>query len=145
VEQPEINDKVWHKTMKAIHELLGSVLGEAGIPLVYVICEDEDVPNDAVNPSTNHVTLMEELFSRMPHGTTTSKTYSNNVLEYMTNIGHQKDFWTSIKPAQRAKDGHRGYLVLHVHYLCPDNVNTMDNAAEGKLKSTTIPIEDCGI
>jgi hypothetical protein len=55
----------------------------------------------------------------------------------LANFFHQKGSWTLIKPAQQAKDGCMGYQLLHDRYLGPNNVYNIDNASEGKLKSTS--------
>jgi hypothetical protein len=39
-EQPVINEKYWPRTMKAIRELCGSVLGETEAPLAYIAHEN---------------------------------------------------------------------------------------------------------
>jgi hypothetical protein len=39
-EQPVINEKYWTRTMEEILEFFGSVLGETGVPLVYIIREN---------------------------------------------------------------------------------------------------------
>jgi hypothetical protein len=43
-EQPVINEKDWPRTMQAIRELFGSVLGETGVPLAYVVRENVEIP-----------------------------------------------------------------------------------------------------
>jgi hypothetical protein len=55
----------------------------------------------------------------------------------MANTCHQKYCCTFFKPAQQTNAGKRGHQLLNGHYLGPTNVDTMDNATERKLKSTT--------
>jgi hypothetical protein len=43
-DQPVINEKDWPRTMEAIRELFGSVLGETGVPLAYVVRENVEIP-----------------------------------------------------------------------------------------------------
>jgi hypothetical protein len=43
-EQPVINEKDWLRTMEAIHEFFGSVLGETGVPLACVVRENVEIP-----------------------------------------------------------------------------------------------------
>jgi hypothetical protein len=43
-EQPIINEKDWPRKMEAICELFGSVLGETGVDLAYVVRENIEIP-----------------------------------------------------------------------------------------------------
>jgi hypothetical protein len=43
-DQPTINEKDWPRTMEATHEFFGSVLGETGVPLAYVVRENVEIP-----------------------------------------------------------------------------------------------------
>jgi hypothetical protein len=43
-EQPIINEKDWPRTMEAIREFFGSVLGGTGVPLAYVVRENVEIP-----------------------------------------------------------------------------------------------------
>jgi hypothetical protein len=42
-EQPISNEKDWPRTMEAIREFFGSVLGETGVPLAYVVRENVEL------------------------------------------------------------------------------------------------------
>jgi hypothetical protein len=84
-EQPITNEKDWPRTMEAIHEFFGSVLGETGAPLAYVVRENVDIP-PGTEPSERYITVAEEMIARATHG---NKAYANDSIEvwsYMVNI-----------------------------------------------------------
>jgi hypothetical protein len=135
-EQPIINEKNWPRTMEAIRELFGSVLGETGVPLAYVIRDNAEIP-PGTDPSEGHITVAEEMIARVPHG---KQSYANDSIEvwsYMANITRAHDCWTYVKPAQRTKDGRRAFLLLCNHFLGPNNVDSMASEAEAKLVSVS--------
>jgi hypothetical protein len=45
-------------------------------------------------------------------------------------------WWVYIKPAQRGNNGRLAYELLFDHYLGPNNVGNIDNAAETKVSIT---------
>jgi hypothetical protein len=103
-EQPVIKEKYWPRTMEAIHELFGSVLGETGVPLAYVVRANVEIP-PVTDPSEGYITVAYEMIARAPHG---NQAYANDSMEvwsYIVNITRARDFWTYVKPAQRTKDG----------------------------------------
>jgi hypothetical protein len=76
-EQPIINEKDWPRTMEAIREFFGSVLGEAGVPLAYVVRENVEIP-PGTDPSEGHITFAEELIACDTHG---NQAYANYYME----------------------------------------------------------------
>jgi hypothetical protein len=134
VEQPVINEKDWPMTMEAICEFCGSVFGETGVPLAYVVRENVEIPPDT-DPSEGYITVAEEMIARAPHG---NQAYANDSMEvrsYMANITLAHECWTYVKPAQHTKDGRRAFLLLWNHFLGPNNVDKMASEAEAKLGS----------
>jgi hypothetical protein len=73
-EQPVINEKDWPRTMEAVCEFFGSVLGETGVPLAYVIRENCEL-SPGTDPSEWYITVAEEIIERAPHG---SQAYAND-------------------------------------------------------------------
>jgi hypothetical protein len=76
-EQPVINEKDWPRTMEAIREFFGSVLGETGVPLAYVFCENVKIP-PGTDPSGGYITVAEDMIARAPHG---NQAYVNDAME----------------------------------------------------------------
>jgi hypothetical protein len=103
-EQPVINEKDWPRTMEEIRELFGSVLGEIGVPLAYVIHENVEIPPDT-DPSEGYITFSEEMIARATHGNQAYPNDSMKVWSYMLNITQAHDCWTYVKPAQCTKYG----------------------------------------
>jgi hypothetical protein len=123
-EQPIINEKDWPRTMEAIHEFFGSVLGETGVPLAYVVRENVEIP-PGTDPLEGYITVAEEMIACAPHG---NQAYANDSMEvwsYMVNITRAHECWTYVKPSQRTKDGRRAFLLLWNHFLGPNNVDNM--------------------
>jgi hypothetical protein len=120
-EQPVINEKDWPRKMEAIHEFFGSVLGETGAPLAYVVHENVEIP-PGIYPSEGYITFAEEMIARAPHG---NQAYANDSMEvwsYMANITRAHDCWTYVKPAQHTKDGRCALILLWNHFLGPNNI-----------------------
>ena len=68
VAAPEINDKDWARTFKAIDEWLRGCLGEfSKIPLAYVIRDSEAITADPVAPAT-WPSRVDEMIGCAPHG-----------------------------------------------------------------------------
>jgi hypothetical protein len=135
-EQPVINKKDWPRTMEAIREFFGSVLGETGVPLAYVVRENVEMP-PGTDPSEGYITVAEEMIARAPHGNHTYANDSMEVWSYMANITQARDCWTYVKPAQCTKDGRCDFLLLWNHFLGINNVDNMTSEAEAKLGSVS--------
>jgi hypothetical protein len=118
--------------MEEFREFFGSVLGETGVTLAYVVRENVEIP-PVTDPSEGYITVAEEMIERAPHG---NQAYANDSMEvwsYISNITRAHDCWTYVKPAQRTKDGRRYFLLLWNHFLGPNNVDNMTSEAEAKL------------
>jgi hypothetical protein len=122
--------------MEAIREFFGSVLGETGVPLAYVICENVEIP-PGTDPSEGYITVAEEMIERAPRGNQSYANDSTEVWSYMANITRAHDCWTYVKPAQHTKDGIRALLLLWNHFIGPNNVDSMASEAEAKLVSVS--------
>jgi hypothetical protein len=129
-------EKDWPRTMEVIREFCGSVLGETGVPLAYVVRENVDIP-PGTDPSEGYITVAKEMIACTPRR---NQVYANDSMEawsYMTNITREHDCWTYVKPAQHTKDGRRDFLLLWDHSLGPNNVDNMASEAESKLGSVS--------
>jgi hypothetical protein len=76
--------------MEAICEFVGSVLGETGVPLAYVVRENVEIP-PGTDPSEGYITVAKEIILRAPHG---NQVYANDTMEvwsYMANITRAHD------------------------------------------------------
>jgi hypothetical protein len=122
--------------MEAIHEFFGSVLGETGVTLAYVVRENVKIP-PGTDPSEGYITVAEEMITYAPHGNHSYANDSMEVWSYMANITRAHECWTYVKPAQRTKDRRRPFLLLWNHFLGPNNVDNMASEAEAKLGSVS--------
>jgi hypothetical protein len=71
--------------MEEAREFFGSVLGETGVHLVYVVRENVEIP-PGTNPSEGYITVAEDMIACAPHG---NQAYANDSMEvwsYMVNI-----------------------------------------------------------
>jgi hypothetical protein len=76
--------------MEAIREFFGSVLGETGVPLDYVVHENVEIPPDT-DPSEGCIAVAEEMIACAPHGNQAHTNYSTEVWSYMANITRAHD------------------------------------------------------
>jgi hypothetical protein len=132
-EQPIINEKDWPRKMEAIREFFGSVLGETGVPLAYVVRDNVEIP-PGTYPSEGYITVAEEMIARAPHGNQAYVNDSMEVWSYVANITRDHDCWTYVKPAQRTKHGRRAFLLLWNHFLGPNNYDNIASEAEAEAK-----------
>jgi hypothetical protein len=127
-----INEKDWPRTMKAICEFFGSVLGETGVPLAYVVRENVEIP-PGTYPSKGYITVAEDMIALSSHG---NQAYANDSMEvwsYIANITRDHDCWSYVKTSQRTKDWRRAFLLLCNHFLGPNSIDNMESEAEAKL------------
>jgi hypothetical protein len=148
VDPPLINERDWTKTMEAIEEHLRANLGETKIPLAYVVREDIEMPAGA-DPSAGYILIQDEMIRRAPHRIPahgvpvedqaldpTFQIDNRKVWQILSDLCHDKDCWTYIKPFQRRRDGRGAYWGLWNHYLGPNNVDNMASTAESKLEKS---------
>ena len=135
-----INVKDWPRTMEAIIELLRGNLGVTGIPLAYVVRDNEAI---AADPADGWPTQQDEMINRAPilnaagNRTDTFITDNQRTWVIISEITRDKECWTYVKVAQRARDGRMAFRSLYNHYLGPNAVDNMANTAERKLVQTT--------
>jgi hypothetical protein len=134
--EPESNDKDWPRTMESVQEYLAAYYGAKGSTLDYVIRQEVEVKPHASDPSDNYDTVDIEMTARAPHTGRTFQDDKRKVWDILSNMCYKHPCWVYIKPAQRGKNERLAYEFLFDHYLSPNNVGNMNNAAETKLSST---------
>ena len=139
---PTLSKSDWPKNMETIQEYLRGCLGMTGIPLAYVIRDNEAVKTADDDPEIGYGTVQEEMIARAPIRDPVTnefvKTFLSDrqkVWEKLSAITRDDVCWSYVKPAQRKRDGREAYRGLYGHYLGPNNVDNMANAAEHKLQT----------
>jgi hypothetical protein len=136
VEEPEINDKYWPRTLENIKEYLASQYGFNGATLDYVVRPGIAVKPEAEDPAENYETVDQEMTARAPH---TGRSFLNDrrkVWDIMSNICGKHACFVYIKPALRNRNGRDVYMLLFDHFIGPNNVGNMASEADTKLAST---------
>ena len=139
---PTITGNDWPKNIDMIEAYLRGCRGSTGLPLAYVVRDNEDIP-DGDDPADNYSSIIDELIARAPildgngNYTTVFKNDRALVWDLLSAIGHDKDWWTYLRVAQRTRDGRLGFQKVKGHYLGVNNVDNMAAAAESKLTSLT--------
>ena len=131
LEPPEINSKDCPRTIKSINERLKRCLSVSKTPLAYVICEEEEVPDQANDLPGNYTMIQEELITWAPirnaNGayTPTFLTDRATVWEKLSGLTREHDCWTYVHLAQCIQDGCLGYISMKSHYFGVNNVDNM--------------------
>jgi hypothetical protein len=136
VDEPEINDKDWPRTLEKIKEYLASQYGVTGAKLDYVVGPEIAVKPEAEDPPENYDTVDQEMTARAPQ---TGRSFVNDrhkVWDIMSNICGKHSCFVYIKPALSTRNGRDAYMLLFDHFLGPNNVGNMASEAEVKLTST---------
>jgi hypothetical protein len=134
--EPDINDKDWTRTMESIQEYLAAQYGAKWSTLDYVIRKKVEVKSHASDPSENYDTVYLEMMARAPQSRRTFQDDKRKVWDILSNMCTKHPCWVYIKPAQKGKNGSLAYELLFNHFLGPNNVGNMANAANTKLSST---------
>jgi hypothetical protein len=135
-EQLVINENDWPRTMEAIREFFGSVLGETGVPLAYVVREKVEIP-PGTYPSEGYIEVADGMIAHTLNGNQAYANESIEVWSYMANVTRAHDCWTYAKSEQGSKDGRLAFLLLWDHFLGPNNFDNMASEAESKLGSVS--------
>ena len=59
------------------------------------------------------------------------------IWDKISDLTHDHECWTYVKPAQRARDGRQGYMLLFDHYLRQNSTANQVSLAEAKLKNSS--------
>jgi hypothetical protein len=98
VEEPEINDKDWSRTLEKIREYLASQYGVTGATLEYVVRAEIAVKPKEEDPPENYDTVDQEMMARAPY---TGRPFVNDrskVWNIMSNICGKHSCFVYIKP-----------------------------------------------
>jgi hypothetical protein len=136
VEEPDINDKDWPRTLDKIREYLSSQYVITGAALDYVVHPDIAVKPEAEDPDEGYETVDQEMTARAPY---TGRSFVNDrrkVWEIRSNIYVKHSCFVYIKPALRTRNGRDAYMLLFGHFLGPKNVGNMASEADTKLTGT---------
>jgi hypothetical protein len=122
--------------MESIREYLAAQYGAKGSTLDYVIRQEVEVKPHASEPSDNYDTVDIEMTDWAPHTGITFQDDNRKVWEILSNMCAKHPCWVYIKPAQRGKNGRLACELIFDHYIGPNSVGNMANAAETRLSST---------
>jgi hypothetical protein len=136
VEEPEINDKYWPRTLEKIREYLASQYGVTEETLDYVVHPDIAVKPEAEAPAENYEIVDQEMTAREPHTGRSFLDDRRKVWDIMSNICGKHSRFVYFKPALRNMNGRHDYMLLFDHFLGPKNVVNMASETETKLTST---------
>ena len=104
--------KDWNKNIDLMEEYFRACLGPTGIPLAYIIREDESVLPSDNDPATNYPTKQDELIARAPFRgeapagggaapyLTTFLSDRDKVWEKLSMLSRNKDGWPYVRPFQ---------------------------------------------
>ena len=141
---PKLMDsKNWPKTMEGIVEYLRGCLGVTKIPLSYVVRNHVEAPPEARDPETNYDTPQDEMIARVPMMLAnrdehpTFLTDRQTVWDKISDLTRDHECWTYVKPAQHARDGRQGYMLLFDHYLGQNSMANQASLTEAKLKNSS--------
>ena len=114
-----------------IDEWLKGCLSVSKIPLAFMICEEEEVPDQANDPPNNYTSIQEELIMWAPIRTANGA-YTPTFLmdratigEMLSGFTREHECWTYVHPAQCTQECCLGYIGLKSHYLGVTNVDNM--------------------
>jgi hypothetical protein len=110
------DERKWPKWNKAFTNYLSVIPGVSGIPLLYVICSNEEPDKDGMYLSFN-----KRMIARAPHTGQYYEADSRCVHNLLTRFLHGKPTEMWISSLSRFQDGHRDILTLRRHYAGEGN------------------------
>ena len=113
------NKKEWFESINAY---LGLKKGKSsGVPLLYVIREERELPDPADDPGFNgYPSLNDELARRGRLAGHFYRPDNNEVWTFLRNKCHGTTSWTTIVAFERTKNGRAAYLALKGQFLGAD-------------------------
>ena len=70
------------------------------------------------------------MIQRSTHDWTVYRLDNQKVWDIIAQMTRDEEFWTYVKPAQRAHNSREAFFMLYDHYLSANNVNNMASDAE---------------
>jgi hypothetical protein len=136
----------WPKGFESLRDHFKKLRGTFNkIPLAYITRKKEDVPDEAIDPSTAYDSIEDELVARKghwklvanqpPRRTEEYKGDNKKVWDVLSDIFRNSPSWQYMKPFAKANDGRGAFLALYNFYLGPNNTNNLAAAAEAELDS----------
>ncbi|KAL3934951.1 MAG: hypothetical protein SGARI_003168 [Bacillariaceae sp.] len=144
---PTISGQDWPKNIEKIENHLRRCLGTTGVPLLYVVREDQEVVAHGDDPEDGYDTLEDQQIARAPHFGVPAAGGDpaplpayirdrSKVWDIMSDMSRDTDWWSFVRPGQRRRDGRVGFTGLKSHYLGPNSVDNMAAKAETTLQGT---------
>jgi len=143
---PELTFHNWTRTLNIIEDYLRNCLGSTKIPLAYIVRKNVNPPDDPPEGYSNNT---EELIARAPHFLPrandndplvhTQAYKDDNILVFnkLAAMLRDKDCWTYMQKAARARDGRKAFMSLKEHYLGKNNGDNLETSDEQMLAKTT--------
>ena len=110
------DERKWPDWSKAFVNLLSVIPGVSGIPLAYVVRDDEEPDDEA-----EYVNFNERMIARAPHEGQYYLADSRRVHNLLTGYLHGELTENWIRNIARYQDGRRDYLALRNHYAGEGN------------------------
>jgi hypothetical protein len=125
------DERKWPEWSKAFVNLLSVILGVTGIPLAYVV-RDEEEPDD----KAEYVNFNERMIAQAPHTGQYYLADSRRVHNLLTRYLHGELTENWIRTIARYQDVHRDYLALRNHYA--GEGNSTHHIADAKRIQATL-------
>jgi hypothetical protein len=117
------------------------IQGTTGVPLAYIICEEEEVPE---GPDNNYQDSFKEMIACSPHDEESYVADNAQVWIIICSCSHEGPAWTWVLSYLRARNGRVVWFALRLHYLGPTNQLKIMTQAEGDLEAKFYNRERCG-
>lgn len=145
---PVITGSDWPKNIEAIEEFLRGCRGCTGVPLIYVIRSNEQVPDSDDDPGTNYESLDDQLIARAPiydpadgddEPQLNMKYLADRATVWtkMVKLSEDKEWWSYVRPGRTRRDGRLAFLGLKNHFLGASHVDNMAGRAERRLRDAS--------
>jgi hypothetical protein len=124
--EPLKHENKARRTLEALDHYLKSKRGVSGVPLAYLVREEEEPGPDA---GYGQPTITDDLVNRAPHGNGNVNYVADNrylwaIIRRMTQDGFA---WTWVSDQDKHENGRKAYLQLKEHFL--------GKAMKGKIKA----------
>lgn len=147
-ELPIISGSDWPKNIEAVEEYLRGCRGCTGVPLIYVVRPNEQVPAVGDDPEANYESLDDQLIARAPiYDPPVGAAEAQLNIKYladratvwtkMVKLSEDKEWWSYVRPGRTRRDGRLAFLGLKNHFLGASHVDNMAGRAERRLRDAS--------
>ena len=137
-ELPKINMKDWARTKEKIFKYFHSSFGTTGLPLAYVIREEEEVKAEAEDPQEDYnEDFIKELIQRAPMEGRTYITDNRTMADCILRMCEDTPAYEHINKKSMQTDGRSMWNTLVEVYLGPQHVKLQQVIYEKKIRSYT--------